>query len=125
MKKIASIQRAKPMKFLPCEANRVVHRGWISGRFDVDENFDGAINQRPRGIIHVLSGGGGARLFDAQLKDNPVLVGHDMNNWVPYTARLFNDRHSFSDVTVTPEHFTLRQIDDTGREIDRFEIHKP
>jgi len=44
---------------------------------------------------------------------------------VPYTARLWSEHHSFSDITVTPRQFTLRQIDDTGREIDRFEIHKP
>ena len=118
-------QRTKPMKFQPFETNAALPRGWVNGRFDVDENFDGATNQTPMGIIHIVSGGGGARLFDAQLTGHPVLAGHDTNNWVPYTARLFNERHSFSDVTVTPQRFILRQIDDTGREIDHFEIRKP
>ena len=54
----------------------------------------------------------------------PSLKNHDPANWVPYTARLIADRYSFSDVTVTPDHFVMRQIDDAGREIDRFEISK-
>jgi hypothetical protein len=43
---------------------------------------------------------------------------------VPYTVELVADRYSFSDVTVTPQQFTLRQIDESGREFDRFEIRK-
>ena len=118
-------QRTKPIKFLPQRSNAGAALGWVNGRFDVDNDFDGTTNQLPRGIIHVVSGGGGARLFDLHLNGDPVLVGMDTNNWVPFTARLFSGTFSFSDVTVTPKRFTLRQIDDQGREIDRLEIRKP
>lgn len=117
-------QRTCPLKFEPHGTNVPTHPNWVNGQFTLDEHFDGVTNQRPDGIIHVVSGGGGARLFDAQLNNYPILENPNPANWVPYTVQLIADRHSFSDVTLTPEHFTLRQIDDSGREIDRFEIRK-
>ena len=117
-------QRTRPLKFEPHGTNDPAHPLWVNGRFMVDGRFDGVTNQKPDGIVHVVSGAGGMRLFDVHLQGHPVLTNHDPANWVPYTAQLIADRYSFRDVTVTPEHFTLRQIDDAGREIDRFEIRK-
>ena len=117
-------QRTYPLKFYPYGTNSLTRRGWVNGRFVVDERFDGVTNQQPEGIVHVVSGAGGMRLSDTNFHHHPFLPKSDPANWVPYTAQLIADRYSFSDVTVTPEHFTLRQIDDTGGEFDRFEIHK-
>ena len=117
-------QRTYPLKFEPHGTNDPMNPTWVNGEFVIDKRFDGVTNQRPDGIVNVVSGGGGATLFDTQLHGHPVLENHNPANWVPYTIQLVADRHSFSDVTVTPDHFTLRQIDDSGREIDRFEIRK-
>ena len=117
-------QRTRPLRFEPHGTNDPAHPGWVNGSFVVDDRFDGVTNQHPDGIIHVVSGGGGARLFDAHLQNHPVLDHAGPDNWIPYTAQLIADRHSFSDVTVTPTRFTLRQIDGTGAEIDRFKIRK-
>ncbi len=117
-------QRTLPMTFEPSGITNSSHPGWVNGRFTLDQTYDGKTNAHARGIIHVVSGGGGARLFDAELNNHPVLANPDPANWVPYTVRLVSDRHSFSDVTLTPREFTLRQIDDSGSEIDRFRIEK-
>jgi len=117
-------QRTYPLRFAPHGTNDPANPSWVNGRFTVDERFDGMTNQRPDGIIHVVSGAGGMRLHDAHLHGRPVLENINPANWVPITAKLVADRYSFSDVTVTPDHFTLRQIDDTGQEIDCFEIRK-
>ena len=117
-------QRTLPMTFEPSVQTNSRHPGWVNGRFTLDGKFDGATNTHAHGIIHVVSGGGGARLFDAALNNHPVLADPDPANWVPYTVRLISDRHSFSDVTLTPHQFNLRQIDDNGSEIDRFQIEK-
>jgi predicted phosphodiesterase len=117
-------QRTRPLRFQPHGTNDPAHRFRVNGRFQIDEHFDGVQQVVAEGIIHVVSGGGGARLFDRALHEHPILEQPDDANWVPYTARLIADRHSFSDVTVTPTVFTLRQIDDAGDEVDRFEIRK-
>jgi len=117
-------QRTRPLRFQPHGTNDPAHRFRVNGRFQVDERFDGVQQVLADGIIHVVSGAGGARLFDRALHEHPILEQPDDANWVPYTARLIADRHSFSDVTVTPTVFTLRQIDDAGDEVDRFEIRK-
>ena len=117
-------QRTLPIQFDPSGTNNVEHRGWVNGRFTLDRSFDGVTNTHARGIVHVVSGGGGARLFDAELNNHPVITEPGPENWVPFTVRLISDRHSLSDVTVTPQKFTLRQIDKSGAEIDHFQIEK-
>jgi len=118
-------QRTRPLRFQPHGTNDPAHRFRVNGRFQIDEHFDGVQQVVADGIIHVVSGGGGARLFDRALHEHPILEKPDAANWVPYTARLIADRYSFSDITVTPTVFTLRQIDDAGEEVDRFELRKP
>lgn len=117
-------QRTRPLRFSPHGTNDVLHPSRVNGDFEIDRVFDGETNTVPAGVIHIVSGGGGARLMDAQLQSNLELGRHEPGNWVPYTASFVADRHSFSDITVSPERLVFTQIDLGGKVIDRFEIHK-
>ena len=122
---VHNYQRTKPLTFAPNPPVRDP-RGRVNGDFRLDEQFDGVKKTRPKGVIHVVSGGGGAKLYsvdfaktvEALKKDNP-------GNWVPFTAKYVADRHSFSVIDLTPNQFTLRQISIAGEEIDRMVITKP
>lgn len=122
---VHNYQRSMPLRFKPSSAGRDA-RGRVDGEFRLDEKFDGAKVTRPDGVIHIVSGGGGAKLYSVDFaktveqlrKDNP-------GNWVPFTAKYVADRHSFSVVDLKPNELTLRQIDIKGDEIDRMVITKP
>lgn len=99
-------QRTRPLKF-----DGAVRRsdGSVSGTLQLDRSFDGRKNTHPKGVIYVVSGGGGAYLHDEE--KSPVLQ--------PYTARMESQRHSFTVCEVTPSRVTLRQVTCLGKEIDR------
>ncbi len=82
----------------------------------VDRAFDGATARRPKGVVYIVDGAGGAGLYDPQLAD-------ESGRWKPYQAKYVAD-FSLSLVTVSGRTFSLRQIDQKGEERDRFTIEK-
>jgi predicted phosphodiesterase len=123
---VHNYQRSKPLRFTPDPGIRD-KRGRVNGNFVLDEKFDGQTNTTPQGIIHIVSGGGGAALYDSIDRAGTVarLEQENTGNWVPFTAKYVADRHSFSLVELSAERFTLRQISADGEEVDRFTITKP
>ncbi len=121
---VHNYQRSKPLKFAPAE-DKVGLRGRVDGTFTLDEKFDGKITTRPNGIIYVVSGGGGAKLYDPDYTNDPeAWKVNTPENWAPFTVKFIGDRHSFSLVELEKQKFTLRQIDDDGLEVDRIVITK-
>ena len=99
----------------------------MNGDFTFDDAFDGVTKTVPHGIIHVVTGGGGASLYNAKdfektvaqlLKDNP-------GNYVPLTAKYVADKHSFTSIELSPDELVLKQISIEGNEVDRIRITKP
>jgi predicted phosphodiesterase len=114
---VHNYQRSKPLTFVPTE-NKLNARGLVPGKLTMDEEFDGQKNTRPKGIIYVVTGGGGARLYDTEFTGDP-------SKWTdPFTSKFISDRHSFSFIELSPEKFTLHQIDEAGKEVDTFSITK-
>ena len=119
---VHNYQRSKPLHFTPVGGRDA--RGRINGDLRVDEKFDGVKNTTPDGIIHIVSGGGGASLYSVDFaKTVEALKKEHGANYVPLTAK-YAGQHSFSLVDLTATMFTLRQIAIGGEEIDRFTISK-
>ncbi len=122
---VHNYQRSFPLRFKPA-AEKPDARGRVDGEFTIDRAFDGVKQTHPNGVIHIVTGGGGAKLYSVDFektveqlkKDNP-------GNWVPLTAKYVADRHSYTVVDLKPERLTLRQISIAGEEIDRVVIDKP
>ena len=122
---VHNYQRSKPLLFKPNPPARDP-KGRVNGDFTFDEEFDGVTHTVPKGIIHVVTGGGGATLYNAKdfektvaqlLKDNP-------GNYVPLTAKYVADKHSFSAIELSPDELVLKQISIEGNEVDRIRITK-
>ena len=122
---VHNYQRSKPLLFKPNPPARDP-KGRVNGDFTFDEEFDGVTKTVPKGIIHVVTGGGGASLYNAKdfektvaqlMKDNP-------GNYVPLTAKYVADKHSFSVIELSPNELVLRQISIEGAEVDRIKITK-
>jgi hypothetical protein len=112
-------QRSKPLRFAPV---RLAEDGAVDGRFELDEEFDGRERTVPRGVIHIVTGAGGAETHDTQA--TPQQRGEAGLNWAPFTARFDAGRHSYTRVRVTPQEVHLRQIDHQGNVVDEIRIRR-
>jgi acid phosphatase type 7 len=113
-------QRTYPMTFVAKkqpsgsfydEKNRVL------GDWQLDKAFDGIKNTRPKGVLYVITGAGGAGLYATKQHDKPA-------TWEPFTAKFVADKHSFTTVDVQDKTLRIRQLDEDGKERDAFTITK-
>jgi acid phosphatase type 7 len=127
---VHNYQRSFPLKFeLKLDSTGthyvVSPEGRVDGTFTLDQKFDGVTNTRPDGIIYIVSGSGGARLYDAPLTNNPELWKHDKpGNWVPFTVKLVADIHSFTKIETNGKKLVLKQMDEKGNTFDEITITK-
>lgn len=115
---VHNYQRSRPLRFRPVrQANgRIVAAdGRVDGRLDIDEAFDGVGRTRPDGIVYVVSGAGGARLY-------PIDPPPGATAWGAFTARAVADQWSITDLSVEPRSLTLRELGVNGQELDRITI---
>ncbi len=87
-----------------------------SGAMTLDRAFNGTTATRADGTLHIVSGGGGAEIYDRKQSDMPA-------TWQPFTAQLKAD-HSFTRVDVKGRELVLRQIDKDGGTIDQIRLTK-
>lgn len=112
---VHNYQRTAPLRF---RHTQVGPRGRpVAGEFMVDEAFDGRTVTRARGPIHIVTGAGGAELYDPWQTDAKA-------SWQPWTRAFISDRHSFTVLDVAAKTLTLRQLDAEGRELDAITLTK-
>lgn len=116
---IHNYQRSYPMRFSgEGSGDRPVGPdGHVRGRWALDTAFDGATRTRPDGVIYVVTGAGGARLYDRER-------GDDASSWQEFTARFVSDTHSLTVVDLDATRLTVRQVTAEGKEVDRFVVTK-
>lgn len=127
---VHNYQRSMPLTFTPKKSEDgtqyiVSPEGRVDGTFKLDQEFDGITNTRPKGIVYVVSGGGGAALYDMELTDAPELWKHEPeDNWVPYTVKMVSDKHSFTLIETNGKELSLQQLDTKGEIIDEIKVTK-
>lgn len=127
---IHNYQRSKPLKFEPrldASGQRYVisPEGRVDGKFTLDEKFDGVKNTKAKGIIYIISGAGGAALYDPPISNRPDEWKHEpKENWVPYTVKLISDVHSFTVVETDGKTMKIKQIKFDGETLDEITVTK-
>jgi 3',5'-cyclic AMP phosphodiesterase CpdA len=117
---IHNYERTYPLRFSAARTAdgktfAVAPDGRVAGHFTFDTAYDGVSHTRPDGIIYVVSGGGGARLYSGERHG-------DAASWQEFTARFIANTHSLTVVDVTADRLTLRQVSAAGEELDRFDV---
>ena len=118
---VHNYERSRPLRFVPGPppadggGKPYGPEGQVAGTWTIDRAYDGVRQTRPDGIIHIVTGGGGAKLYDAAQGDDPA-------SWQPYTVRFAARVHSLTIVDVAPDALTVRQVGDDGRELDHFVV---
>ena len=127
---VHNYQRTVPLTFDPKKDSTgtryvISDEGRVDGTFTLDENFDGVSNTKPKGIIYIVTGAGGAPLYDPSLSGKPELWKHDpQQNWVPFTTKIVSDIHSFTMIETNGKKLILKQIDAKGIPFDEIAITK-
>lgn len=127
---VHNYQRTVPLKFAPKKDEKgerfLVSPEWrVDGVFTLDQQFDGVTNTKPQGVIYIVTGAGGASLYDAAISGKPDLWKHDPpENWVPFTTKIVSDIHSFTLIETNGRTLTLRQLNAQGVAIDEIRVTK-
>jgi predicted MPP superfamily phosphohydrolase len=125
---VHNYQRSVPLLFTP-KTNEAGDRyiispeGKVDGTFKLDTLYDGISRTKPEGIIYIVTGAGGAPLYDTRLSEKPELWKHEpTQNWPHFTKKLVSDRHSFTLIETKGKILTLQQIDLRGKIIDEIKV---
>jgi hypothetical protein len=86
-----------------------------TGKWTLDRDYDGVKRTRPKGVIYLVTGAGGARLYNPEQHDDP-------KSWQEFTKVFVSNVHSFTVADADQQKLALRQIDTNGKEVDRFLI---
>lgn len=117
-------QRSFPLVFKAMQKNGKPFSnadGTVSGEFVLDKEFDGAKKSAPKGVIYIVSGGGGAALYGS-IKETKGNV--ETADQVTFTDKFIAFTHSLTLCEVSGQTFTLSQISEDGKVLDRIYITK-
>lgn len=114
---VHNYERSVPMRFAPNPPadGKPAWRERVDGTWTLDRTFDGAVKTRASGVIYIVTGAGGARLYDPDQQERP-------DSWQPFTTRFVSRVHSLTLVDADETKLAVRQVDQEGREVDRFLI---
>ena len=105
---VHNYQRSFPLKYEGKE------KSWT---WTLDRKFNGKTNTKPNGVIYIVTGAGGAGVYNPEQNDKP-------DTWQKFTDKFISKVNSFTQVDVNGKRFELRQNSVTGDELDRMVITK-
>jgi 3',5'-cyclic AMP phosphodiesterase CpdA len=113
-------QRSYPLRFVAARvSDGRSNRGTelVSGRWKLDRTFDGQLKTQPDGVIYLVTGAGGASLYNPEQEDDPA-------SWQEFTHKFLSKVHSLTVADVNGKSLTIRQLSLRGQELDRFRVTK-
>lgn len=124
---IHNYQRSIPFTFAPKKNKSgkyvVTDDGRVDGVFTMDTEFDGVTKTVAKGIVYVISGGGGAGLYDPEITEKPDLWKHrPKENWVNFMSKVISDVHTFTLIETNGKTLILKQFDDKAEVIDEIKV---
>ena len=111
---VHNYQRSFPLTF-DMKSPMGPKRTEVGGEFVFDRAYDGVKKTRPKYPIYLVTGAGGAGLYNPEMTTEP-------KGWQPFTTRFVSDVHSLTLVEATGKKLTVRQVSSAGAELDRFVI---
>jgi acid phosphatase type 7 len=117
---VHNYQRSFPMRFAPKplpDDTLVGPKGEVDGKWELDTAFGDGASGKPHGVIYIVSGAGGAGLYSPERQLKP-------EEWQPFTHKFVSQTHSMSVVDVRGRSLRLRQVSETGEEVDTFQLAK-
>ena len=117
---VHNYQRTYPLTFRPDrrpDGKVVRDEDKIPGRWTLDKTYNGGDKTRPAGVIYVITGAGGATLYNVDQQNDP-------GSWQPYTHKFISQINSLTVADIDGGTLTVRQISAAGQDLDRFVVKK-
>jgi hypothetical protein len=117
---VHNYQRSFPLTFLPKpqpDGSLKGPKGEVAGDWKLDQEFVDGAKKKPHGVIYIVSGAGGAGLYNPEQESN-------QSTWQAFTNKFVSNTHSLSIVDIHGKELRLRQVSETGTEVDAFRITK-
>src|ERR1700733_1455682 len=112
-------QRSFPLTFKPKLQNGMPFMnpdGTVDGEMALDKTFDGQKNTHPNAPIYIVSGGGGANLY--QVEPGQPESKND------FMDKLNASTHSLTECEVKGTTLNIKQVSEDGDVIDAFQVTK-
>jgi acid phosphatase type 7 len=116
---VHNYQRSFPLTFTPkaADGKLVAKNGDVAGEFKFDKEFRDGATAKPKGIIYIVTGGGGASLYNPEMQKMP-------ETWQPFTNKFVSEVHSFTVVDIDGKKMKVKQVSENGEEVDAWQIVK-
>lgn len=112
---VHNYQRTHPLTF-QVEPGFVLGKNTeVPGKWTLDKSFDGDKNTKPNGVLYIITGAGGANLYNREQNGDP-------SSWLDFTNKFVSDVHSFTVIDAETKQLQIRQISAAGKELDHFTI---
>jgi hypothetical protein len=95
----------------------VAKNGDVAGEWKIDKDFDDGAAGAPKGPIYIVTGAGGAELYSVGMQKQP-------ETWQPFTNKFVSEIHSFTVVDIDGKNMKVKQISETGEQLDTWHIDK-
>jgi 3',5'-cyclic AMP phosphodiesterase CpdA len=113
---VHNYQRSFPMRFKASPPDPdATAKSLVAGEWTLDKKYDGAARTKPDGVLYLVTGAGGARVYNPEQQALPA-------TWQPFTDKFVSVLNSFTVVDAEGEKLTIRQISKDGKELDRFVV---
>jgi hypothetical protein len=113
---VHNYQRSFPLTFTP-DGSPMGPKGQVAGDWKLDKTFGDGAAAKPKGVIYIISGGGGASLYNPEQQTDPA-------SWQSFTNKFVSQVHSLSVVDIEGKTLRLKQVSETGETVDSFRIAK-
>jgi len=111
-------QRTHPLTFTAkiVEGRAVVNEdGTVPGEIELDNAFDGEKHTVPHGVLHIVTGGGGAMLYGPK---------RGIDKTPEFLDKFVSNTHSLTQCSVNGSQLQFSQIGENGELLDHFVIDK-
>jgi 3',5'-cyclic AMP phosphodiesterase CpdA len=88
--------------------------GTVTGTFRLDTEYNGKTVTKPKGVIYVISGAGGAHLYGIKRQTEKV----------DFIDKFNGEVHSFTVCDINGDTMNVRQLNDEGVPLDEFKLTK-
>jgi hypothetical protein len=115
---VHNYQRSFPLEFVPKpqpDGSRAGPKGEVAGDWKLAKEFGDGDHGKPHGVLYVVSGGGGAELYNPEQQADPA-------SWQTFTNKFISQVHSRSAVDVDGKTSRLKQVSGNGGVVDSFRI---
>ncbi len=117
---VHNYQRSFPLTFVPApqaDGATASPKGEVAGEWKLDKAFGDGAAAKPNGVIYIVSGAGGAELYNPEQQNDPA-------SWQTFTNKFVSQVHSLSVVAIDGKTLRMKQVSDTGETVDSFRIAK-